>query len=82
VDANQTTLNLCLVGELQKHLKNPITKQQFLEQLFKGLQSSKWVKRLKYLMTAHYLIVQTEDAELVEGFVSACEKSPRKQQQT
>ena len=30
VDANQTTLNMCLVSDLQWHLKNPAMKQKFL----------------------------------------------------
>lgn len=74
VDATYSSLNLCFVSDLQRHLKTPAVKQAFLEQLFKGIQSSKWAKRLKYLITVHYLVVHTEDAELIEGFMHACER--------
>jgi hypothetical protein len=48
-----------MVSEYKKYLTNAQHKTAFLQQLFKGMQSSKWVKKLKYLMAIHYLIIHS-----------------------
>jgi radical SAM superfamily enzyme with C-terminal helix-hairpin-helix motif len=72
LDSTQTPINFQLLKESAKCLENERLKKAYINDLFKGYQSSKWTKRMKYMMAVHYLITLTEDESLIDTFLDTC----------
>lgn len=77
IDSTCDPIRFMPLRDTIKLLNFASTRNQLLEELFTGLHSDKWQKRVKYLIAVHHFVEETGDGGLVDGFVSRCEEGRR-----